>query len=447
MKDVSAIDGKRNAANSWVPSQGNLDPRPLTHRRAASTTTRPAEWTAGDDQILAWPRQLTKTSQPVHVRPDKIHQIKYTAQPNVTFDAMESSVIKPDHSEPDHTTSTSRSFLSKTFSLQDRRSKSDDANLAKKKSLRATLLPSSLIRSPSLKREDSIPRIDSAPIIICPLCNLSLSGLSTEDASLHVNSCLDQSFSQTVQEEHTVFELPGSDLTFTAAELPAPVSPQRLMHSNECTRGPKIPVTDPDTLSNLHRAYSKRDLSMDKFEAGISLQPSSTVYNRSTLQVSQRQILLLGDPQCGKTWLSRAWCGGTFIEAHSRCVFFTKVLNGMEFILHDRTALEFIRDNMRRAYPGNLPVVLLCFDISSVESFENIERRWNHEADLYPENVPKILVGCKKDLKAETARSVWTRDAYKMTAKINAKAYFETSAVTKEGLEALFSHVAQMPAR
>ncbi|KAF1926473.1 P-loop containing nucleoside triphosphate hydrolase protein [Didymella exigua CBS 183.55] len=102
---------------------------------------------------------------------------------------------------------------------------------------------------------------------------------------------------------------------------------------------------------------------------------------------------------------------------------------------------------MRQAFIGITPVALLCFDISSVESFENVERRWNHEADLYPGNVSKILVGCKKDLGAEAVRSVWVRDAYKMTAKINANVYFETSAVTKEGLEALFSHVAQISAR
>lgn len=92
-------------------------------------------------------------------------------------------------------------------------------------------------------------------------------------------------------------------------------------------------------------------------------------------------------------------------------------------------------------------MILLCFDVTSVESFENVERTWNHEADLYPGNVPKLLVDCKKDLRADTTRSVWTRDAYKMTAKINAKAYFERSAVTKEALEALFGHVARMTTR
>lgn len=127
----------------------------------------------------------------------------------------------------------------------------------------------------------------------------------------------------------------------------------------------------------------------------------------------------------------------------------TKVIDGTELVLHDRnnTTLGSIRGNMHRAYSGIIPMVVLCFDISSVESLENVERRWNHEPDLHPSNVPNVLVGCKKDPRVGAARSVWTRDAYKITVKINAKAYSETSAVTKEGVETLFIHAAQMPIR
>ncbi|KAF3043780.1 hypothetical protein E8E12_010203 [Didymella heteroderae] len=448
-KASSAFDGDPGAVDPWVPFQGNLDSKPSAHRRAASTTTRPTEWIAGDDQILAWPRQPPAlTSRPVEAHFRKIEQTKSGAQPNVTFDTIESSVQKSNHSYLDPISPISRGFLSKTFSLQGR-SKSDDANLTKKKSLRAMLLPSSLTRSPSLKQEDTILENDSAPVVTCPLCDQIISHLSAEGVSLHVNGCLDQSSSHTGEEIHPTFELPGSDPSFTTVELPAQMGPQSPIVSNKTPGESSRPLADPDALWDLHRAYSKRDLSMDKFEAGMPLQPSSMVYSRGTFQVSRRQVLLLGDPQCGKTWLSNAWCGGTFVEARPPVWIFTKVLDGTELILHDRnnTALEFIRDSMRRAYSGSPPVILLCFDISSVGSFENVERRWNHEADLYPRNVPKILVGCKKDLRTEAAGSVWRRDAYKMTAKINAKAYFETSAVTKEGLDALFSHVAQMPTR
>jgi hypothetical protein len=54
-KAALSIESEFNAANPRVPFQGSLNPMPLIHWRAASTSTRPAEWTVGDDQMLAWP--------------------------------------------------------------------------------------------------------------------------------------------------------------------------------------------------------------------------------------------------------------------------------------------------------------------------------------------------------------------------------------------------------
>ncbi|KAJ4407072.1 hypothetical protein N0V91_004239 [Didymella pomorum] len=437
---ASTTNAESSTVNPWGSSPSNLHPKLPVHRRAASTSIRPMEWTAGDDQIPAWPRQPPESASPsLGARLKKSQQAKSGAQPSVTFDAIETSVLESTQSNPDPTTPTSQGFLSKTFSLQGR-SKSDDANLAKKKSLRAMLLPSSFIRSTCLKQEDSMRESDSAPVATCPLCDLTLSHLSAEDASLHVNGCLDQSSSQAVGEMHAAFELPGSDVSFNAMELPAPVSPQSLVVNKKSPRELDWPVANPDSLWYLHRVYSKRDLSVDKFEAGVAPQPG---LHRGDLQTWQRPVLLLGDARCGKSWLVGSWCYGDCTTAQFPKVVSTRVVGETELVLHDQTAMQFIRDGMRKACSGNLPVILLCFDIASVESFENVERTWNHEADLYPGNVPKLLVGCKKDLSDDAARSVWSRDAYKMTAKINAKAYFETSAVTKEGLEALFVHVAQ----
>ena len=39
-------------------------------------------------------------------------------------------------------------------------------------------------------------------------------------------------------------------------------------------------------------------------------------------------------------------------------------------------------------------------------------------------------------------QTLTVEQAYKLTIKLNARAYFETSAVTMEGLDALFDHVA-----
>jgi hypothetical protein len=44
-----------------------------------------------------------------------------------------------------------------------------------------------------------------------------------------------------------------------------------------------------------------------------------------------------------------------------------------------------------------------------------------------------------------TLTLIW--QAYKLTAKIGARGYFETSAVTMEGLDTLFNHITRIGAR
>ncbi|KAF1361076.1 hypothetical protein EJ07DRAFT_40438, partial [Lizonia empirigonia] len=122
----------------------------------------------------------------------------------------------------------------------------------------------------------------------------------------------------------------------------------------------------------------------------------------------------------------------------------------LEVVIQDHSTLDFVHDHIRRASYVVVHAVLLCFDISSPDSFDNVEDKWNHEADLYLKNVPKLLVGCKRDINRGGSQTVWTRDvcdslspflAYRLTAKISARAYFETSAVTMEGLDVLFNKV------
>ncbi|KAF1832708.1 GTP-binding protein rho3 precursor, partial [Decorospora gaudefroyi] len=98
-------------------------------------------------------------------------------------------------------------------------------------------------------------------------------------------------------------------------------------------------------------------------------------------------------------------------------------------------------------------VVLICFDISEPNSFENISELWNIEAEHFLGDVPKILVGCKKDLRNDKAileelrkQNLMPISPYagdKLAIKMQALAYFETSAVKQEGLAELFDYVAE----
>ena len=90
----------------------------------------------------------------------------------------------------------------------------------------------------------------------------------------------------------------------------------------------------------------------------------------------------------------------------------------------------------------------MCFSIDNPESLENIAEKWTPEVKHFCPNVPIILVGNKKDLrndddiKQESAKmnqeSVKAEDGRSMAERINACAYLECSAKTKEGVREVF---------
>jgi hypothetical protein len=292
----------------------------VSHRRAASTSTRLPE--------SYYHQHNRSPKQPSEPLPDgsspggkfersKDHIRRPSVQPSVTFDSIESSVARPDHSNTDPAVALSpRSFsllptsLAKTFSLQDRRSKSEDPNLAKKKSLRFGLLSTSRRKSstggtPISEVANPSPASMSTPD--CPMCNKSLRDITNDEAWSHVDNCLT---GPTPQVASTPYELPASDPSSIVAELPAPFHPRA--PSSGSFGGPTSPQSStqsPKALSDLHRAFSRRDLSAAKFEAtdevGPALSPAIPQLEPLVLKSYQRQVLLLGDAQCGKTWLTR----------------------------------------------------------------------------------------------------------------------------------------------
>merc|ERR1712018_974687 len=93
-------------------------------------------------------------------------------------------------------------------------------------------------------------------------------------------------------------------------------------------------------------------------------------------------------------------------------------------------------------------VILMCFSIDSPDSLDNIPEKWTPEVRHFCPNVPIILVGNKKDLRndpntiKELAKMkqepVKPEDGRTMAEKINAFAYLECSAKSKEGVREVF---------
>jgi Ras-related protein Rab-1A len=81
--------------------------------------------------------------------------------------------------------------------------------------------------------------------------------------------------------------------------------------------------------------------------------------------------------------------------------------------------------------------VMICFDITDLESFRNVDN-WLEEAKRYcPENTPIFLVGTKCDLQSKRMIPYATVKAY---ADQRTLTYIETSSKTNENIENCFTN-------
>lgn len=105
------------------------------------------------------------------------------------------------------------------------------------------------------------------------------------------------------------------------------------------------------------------------------------------------------------------------------------------------------------SYPDS-HVILICFSIVSPDSWENIIDWWIDEVDHFAAKVPKILVGCKTDLRYDrkeieelakfNTRPITKEQGEALCKRIGAMAYFETSAKTHVGARELFDYAAKV---
>lgn len=122
-------------------------------------------------------------------------------------------------------------------------------------------------------------------------------------------------------------------------------------------------------------------------------------------------------------------------------------LKQVELALWD-TAGQEDYDRLRPLSYPDTDVILMCFSIDSPDSLENIPEKWTPEVKHFCPNVPIILVGNKKDLRNDPntikelskmkQEPVKPEEGRAMAEKINAFAYLECSAKSKEGVREVF---------
>ena len=158
------------------------------------------------------------------------------------------------------------------------------------------------------------------------------------------------------------------------------------------------------------------------------------------------KILLIGDSCVGKTCLISRYAIGVFNEDYITTVGFDS--RQKEEIINNEKVLVRIFDtggqerfkSITANYLRNAEGVILVYDLTSTESFENlkfwIESIKNNLGNDEP--IPIIIIGNKIDL--EDAREINKLVAEKF-AKDNNYKYFETSAKTGEGVDDAFREI------
>lgn len=169
----------------------------------------------------------------------------------------------------------------------------------------------------------------------------------------------------------------------------------------------------------------------------------------------RRKLVIVGDGACGKTCLLIVFSKGTFPEVYVPTVFENYVADvevdgkHVELALWD-TAGQEDYDRLRPlSYPDS-HVILICFAIDSPDSLDNVQEKWISEVLHFCQNLPIILVGCKKDLRndpktiselAKTSQKPVTEaEGMAIQKIIRAEKYLECSAKTNEGVKEVFEH-------
>ncbi|KAK8857912.1 hypothetical protein M9Y10_013011 [Tritrichomonas musculus] len=160
------------------------------------------------------------------------------------------------------------------------------------------------------------------------------------------------------------------------------------------------------------------------------------------------KVVLVGDTKVGKSCILSRFVQGTFdrdIPATIGAAFFTKVLTtssgNVRLQLWDTAGQEKFR-SLTPMYYRSAAVAVLVYDVTSKDSLEGLEA-WSAEiADKAPHNIKIVVIGNKIDLSDE--RVVSTNLGKEYAEQFNASLYFETSAKTGEGINEVFSQIADL---
>ncbi|XP_071101388.1 rho-related protein racA-like [Haliotis cracherodii] len=160
-----------------------------------------------------------------------------------------------------------------------------------------------------------------------------------------------------------------------------------------------------------------------------------------TSKMENIKLVVVGDGGVGKSCLFIAYTTGNFPSEYVPTVFDNYSYNVMvdgkpvNLGLWD-TAGQEDYDRLRPLSYPQTDVFLVCFDVKNRDSFENIREKWYPEVQHHCPNTPKVIVGCKTDLRrGVNDKTAVSYEEGLALAKSLGMQYFDTSALALTGLK------------
>ncbi|MHA1379857.1 MAG: Rab family GTPase [Candidatus Helarchaeota archaeon] len=160
------------------------------------------------------------------------------------------------------------------------------------------------------------------------------------------------------------------------------------------------------------------------------------------------KAVIIGDGGVGKTSLIIRHVDKKFEKEYKPTLGFDISLKTVSLDEENASAELLIWDiggqaifkEIRESYLEGSHCCFLVFDLTRKETFNNI-KNWTVELTRYAGDIPRILIGNKKDL--ENERQVSKENIEEKARAIGALDYFETSAKTGEGVDEAFTKLTQ----
>ncbi|KAH0793333.1 small GTP-binding protein [Histomonas meleagridis] len=160
------------------------------------------------------------------------------------------------------------------------------------------------------------------------------------------------------------------------------------------------------------------------------------------------KIVLVGDTRVGKSCLLSKFVQGSFdkdMPATIGAAFFIKIIqtpNGnVRLQLWDTAGQEQFR-SLAPMYYRSASVAVLVFDLTSKSTLDGLDEWAAEILDKAPPGVRLVVIGNKLDLKEE--RVIPEHSGRAVANKFGAVLYGETSAKTGEGIQEIFSKIAEL---